>query len=351
MTHQPEGPRGRGSTANPPNRFELIVREPEPDSEDGPAPCTQFLRDTTRSIIAYNDSPDVGFDASINPYRGCEHGCVYCYSRPFHEYLGFSAGLDFETKILVKEDAPRLLRRELAAKSWKPQLIALSGVTDAYQPIERQLKLTRRCLEVLVEFRNPVGVVTKNHLVSRDCDLLGELARLDAACVSVSVTTLDADLARRMEPRATQPMGRLAAIRELAAAGIPVGVMVGPVVPGLTEHEMPAILAAAREAGAQYAGFVMLRLPLAVAGLFEEWLERHYPQKKERVLGRVRAMRDGKLSEARFGSRMRGKGPLAEQVRSLFHLACRRVGLGTRFPQLSAAHFRRPGGEQKLLFE
>lgn len=342
---------GRGSTSNPANRFELIVREPEPGDEDGPGPRTQFFRDSSRSIIATNDSPDIGFDASINPYRGCENGCAYCYARPFHEYLGFSAGLDFETKILVKEDAPLLLRRELNSPRWKPQLIALSGVTDAYQPIERRLQLTRRCLEVLAEFRNPAGVVTKSRLVCRDVDLLAQLAQWNAASVCLAVTTLDAELARRMEPRATQPAGRLAAIAELAAAGVPVGVLVAPVIPGLTEQEMPAILGAARAAGARFAGFVSLRLPLGVADLFSDWLERHYPDRTERVLGRLREARGGKLNDARFGSRMRAEGVLAQQVRALFLLTCQRLGLKPTFPLLSAAHFRRPGGEQKLLFE
>lgn len=351
MRTEPEGPRGRGAASNPANRFELIIREPEPASEEGPGPCTQFFRDTSRSIIATNDSPDVGFDASVNPYRGCEHGCSYCYARPFHEYLGFSAGLDFESKILVKEDAPILLRRELASPRWQPKLIALSGVTDAYQPIERRLQLTRRCLEVLAEFRNPVTVVTKSRLVARDADLLGQLAQFDAASVTLAVTTLDAELTRRMEPRATSPTGRLAAIAELATAGVPVGVLIAPVIPGLTDHELPGILSAARDAGARFAGFVQLRLPYGVADLFSDWLERHYPEKMERVLGRVRVMRGGKLNDVRFGSRMRGEGALAQQVRSLFHLTCQRLGLTPTFPHLSTAHFRRPGGEQKLLFD
>src|SRR5262245_36894652 len=234
--------RGRGAADNPANRFEPLryERAGEEDAECGPVPATQLFRDRTRSIIATNDSPDVGFEASINPYRGCEHGCIYCYARPFHEYLGLSAGLDFETKILVKDDAPELLRRELASPKWQPQVLAVSGVTDAYQPIERDLRLTRRCLEVLVEFRNPVVVITKNHLVARAKDLLAELARHDAACVFVSVTTLDGELARRMEPRASQPQGRLHAIAELTAAGVPTGVMVAPIIPGLTDHEVPA---------------------------------------------------------------------------------------------------------------
>jgi DNA repair photolyase len=344
---------GRGSADNPPNRFERHSCEPDPeaDARDQPGPATQFLRDHARTIIAYNDSPDVGFTASINPYRGCEHGCAYCYARPTHEFLGFSAGLDFETKILVKEEAPALLRRELASPRWQPQTLAISGVTDPYQPIERRLQLTRRCLEVLVEFRNPVAIVTKNYLVTRDLDLLTELAQHQAAAVFLSVTSLDGDLSRTLEPRASQPSGRLAAMREMAQAGVPVGVMVAPVIPGLTDHEIPSILAAAAEAGAQLAGFVPLRLPLAVAPLFERWLERHAPDKKKRVLSRVRAMRGGKLNEARFGARMRGEGEQARVLRDLVHLACRKLGLNGLRLRLSTSAFRRPGDTQRLLFE
>jgi DNA repair photolyase len=345
--------RGRGAAKNPANRFEILHYEREPDDLDagsGPAPATQFLRDKSRSLITTNDSPDVPFEASINPYRGCEHGCAYCYARPTHEYLGFSAGLDFETRILVKEDAPELLRRELASPRWQPKTLTLSGVTDAYQPIERRLQITRRCLEVLAEFRNPVAIVTKNHLVARDADVLGELARYEAAAVFLSITTLDADLARKLEPRASQPTGRLAAISELSRVGVPVGVMVAPVIPGLTDHEMPAIIAAAVAAGARCAGYVPLRLPFAVAELFESWLERHFPDRKEKVLGRVRGMRGGKLNDPRFGSRMRGEGVFADMIRDVFALACRKSGIDSRGPKLSTSAFRRTGGE-RLLFE
>jgi DNA repair photolyase len=345
--------RGRGTDSNPANRFEQIIYERDPDAndDDEPAPTTQFYRDTTRTIIATNDSPDVGFEASINPYRGCEHGCVYCYARPTHEYLGFSPGLDFETRIMVKEDAPELLRRELSAARWQPKVVAFSGVTDPYQPAERRFRLTRRCLEVLAEFRNPVGIVTKNHLVARDADVLAELARHQAAAAFVSVTTLDAELAGMLEPRATRPQGRLQAIAELAAAGVPVGVFVAPVIPGLTDHEIPAILEAAVEAGARFAGHVVVRLPHAVGPLFERWLEQHFPLKKEKVLGRIRDLHGGTVHDGRFGTRMAGEGVLAEQIRQMFALACRRRGIGQRAPQLSTAAFRRPGGTQRLLFE
>jgi DNA repair photolyase len=346
-------PRGRGAADNPANRFEAIHYEPDPDVDESerPAPTTQFLKDTSRSIIARNDSPDVGFSASINPYRGCEHGCAYCYARPTHEYLGFSAGLDFESKIMVKFDAPELLRCELSSPRWQPQVVAVSGVTDCYQPIERKLQLTRRCLQVLVEFRNPFAIVTKNHLVARDIDLLREMVAFDAVAVFLSINTLDSDLARNLEPRATRPDGRLSAIRELSEAGVPAGVMVAPVIPGLNDHEIPSILSAAAKAGAKSAGYIVLRLPHAVAPLFERWLERHVPDKKERVLGRIRELRGGRLNDPNFGSRMRGEGPFAEMFKKLFVLGCRKAGIGERSFQLSTASFRRPLEGQLPLFE
>jgi DNA repair photolyase len=340
--------KGRGAIGNPRNRFETIEIERD---EEVPGPErveTELLRDTSRSVIAYNDSPDVGFSASVNPYRGCEHGCVYCYARPFHEYLGFSAGLDFESKILVKEDAPALLRKELSSPKWKPQALAMSGVTDCYQPAERRLEVTRRCLEVLAEFRNPVGVITKNELVTRDIDVLQELAAHDAAVVMLSITTLDPEVARRMEPRASHPRDRLKAIERLAAAGIPVGVMVAPVVPAITDHEMPKILEAAAAAGARTAGYVVMRLPGAVAGLFERWLEEHFPDRKDKVLNRVRDLRGGQLYDPRFGSRMRGEGLFADQIRVTFQTFKRRYGLDQPFPELSTAAFRVPGRVEQL---
>jgi DNA repair photolyase len=325
--------------------------DPDIEELDLPAPATQFLKDNSSSIIATNDSPDVGFSASINPYRGCEHGCAYCYARPTHEYLGFSAGLDFETRIMVKEDAPELLRRELSAPRWKPQVLAVSGVTDCYQPIERRLQLTRHCLEVLLEFRNPFAIVTKNHLVTRDIDLLGQMAAFDAAAVFLSITSLDGELAGKLEPRATHPTGRLKAIGELSHAGIPVGVMVAPVIPGLNDHEIPEILQAAAAAGARYAGYVVLRLPNGVGPLFEQWLNQHASDKKEKVLGRIREMHGGRLNDPRFGSRMRGEGPIAEMIKTLFSLGCRKAGIAGRRPELSTAHFRNPGAGQLPLFD
>jgi DNA repair photolyase len=337
---------------NPPNRFDKLSYDDDPEAFDpeAPRPTTEFFRDASRSILARNQSPDVGFEVSVNPYRGCEHGCVYCFARPTHETLGFSSGLDFETKILVKENAPDLLREELSRKSWKPQTIAISGVTDPYQPIERRLRLTRRCLEVLAEFRNPVLIVTKNQLVARDRDLLGDLARDSAAGVFLSVTSLDGELQRKMEPRTSAPERRLEALRSLAEAGIPVGVLVAPVVPGLTDHEMPAILRAAAEAGARFAGYVPLRLPYAVKELFERWLEDHFPDRKAKVLGRIRSLRGGKLNDPRFGSRLHGEGIFAEEIAAMFAIACRRAGIAHGRVHLSAAAFRRPlAGQLTLL--
>ncbi len=343
---------GRGTAENPPNRFEKLVYLRDPDLDDGEQPSakTQFLRDVSKSLITYNDSPDVGFEASINPYRGCEHGCIYCYARPYHEYLGFSSGLDFETKILVKEDAPELLRKELASRRWTPKVLAISGVTDPYQPIERKLQLTRRCLEVLEEFRNPVMIITKNQLVARDVDVLKRMAELKCAAVFLSVTTLDAELARLMEPRTSTPANRLAAIETLAREGVPVGVLAAPIIPGLTDHEIHSIITSAADAGARYAGYVVVRLPYAVKELFEGWLEQHFPDRKKKVLNRIREMRGGKLNDPRFGSRMRGEGVFSEQINSMFRLACRKAGIEGRHPELSTASFKGPDTAQLNLF-
>ncbi|MGH7819664.1 MAG: PA0069 family radical SAM protein, partial [Candidatus Binatia bacterium] len=334
-------------------RFERIAVEADPDaSEREPTrPATQYLRDASRTVIARNESPDVGFERSVNPYRGCAHGCTYCFARPTHEYLGFSAGLDFETKILVKEKAAELLREELSSPRWKPQVVAMSGVTDPYQPVERRLRLTRRCLEVLAEFRNPVILITKNHLITRDADLLAELASHGAAAVFVSVTTLDQGLQRILEPRTSTPRRRLEAIAELVRAGVPTGALVAPVIPGLTDHEIPAIVAAAAAAGARFAGHVPLRLPWAVKDLFERWLEDHFPERKEKILNRIRDIRGGRLNDPSFGSRMRGEGAFAEEIHALFAVACRRAGIGAERVTLSAAAFRRPGGAQLRLFQ
>ena len=344
--------KGRGASSNPTGRFERLefVHEPaDDDDEVGRVRPTELYRDTTKSILAFNDSPDVPMDASINPYRGCEHGCIYCYARPYHEYLGLSAGTDFETKIFVKDNAAQLLREALSAKSWTPQVIGISGVTDPYQPIERKLRITRACVEVLAEFRNPVAVITKNHLVTRDIDLLAPMANDQAAQVFLSITTLDDGLARVMEPRASRPGLRLDALRRLREAGIPAGVMVAPIIPGLTDHEVPAILEAAASAGAMSAGCTVVRLPHGVKELFAEWLGVHMPDRKDKVLNRLRAIRHGKLNDPEFGSRMVGEGPFAESIHQMFELHRRKQGLTQRL-KLSTQAFRRPGGSQLDLF-
>ncbi|HEY7493891.1 MAG TPA: PA0069 family radical SAM protein [Candidatus Tectomicrobia bacterium] len=344
---------GRGAAGNPPNRFDSLwyTSNPEWTDPEDPAPATQFFKDTSRSIITHNNSPDVGFDTSVNPYRGCEHGCAYCYARPTHEYLGFSAGLDFETRILVKADAPALLQQALASPRWTPRVVAMSGVTDPYQPVERRLRLTRGCLEVFAAFRHPVVVITKNHLVTRDLDLLGELARYEAVAVYLSITTLDSRISRALEPRASHPTRRLAALTALTQAGVPAGVLVAPVIPGLTDHELPSIITAAVQAGARYAGCGTLRLPHGVGPLFEEWLTQHAPGRKDKVLKRLRAIHGGKLNDSRFGFRMQGEGIYARQIASLFTLACRQAGLHGHRPRLSTAAFRRLVPAQLTLFD
>jgi DNA repair photolyase len=348
-------PGGRGAISNPKNRFEKLALELDPEvtvDEDGEPilPRTQFLRDDSQSIITYNDSPDIPFRASLNPYRGCEHGCAYCFARPSHEFLGFSAGVDFESKIVVKEKAPMLLREELSRKKWVPQTLSMSAIADAYQPVERRLEITRRCLAVLAEFRNPVGIITKNHLVTRDIDYLSELAKYRAACVAISLTSLDPELARTLEPRASAPKRRLAAIEELSAAGIPVIAMTAPVIPGLNDHELPDLLAAAARAGARTASYSMLRLPYAVAPLFTEWLERHAPGHKDKVLSRIRSMRGGKLYDAQWGVRLKGEGFFAEQVKALFELGYRKAGFRNDMAPLDASSFRVPTDQLRFAF-
>jgi DNA repair photolyase len=351
VVHEPpqsrEAIRGRGASWSPANRFEQLhvditdtdCVDDDPDAEERPRRTTQYFRDGSKSVITRNSSPDVGFETSLNPYRGCEHGCIYCYARPTHEYLGFSAGLDFESKIMVKTNAPELLRAELESPRWQPQTLVMSGVTDPYQPIERKLRITRGCLEVLAEFRNPVAIITKNRLVTRDIDVLGELAKQRAAAVNVSVTSLDANLQRVLEPRTSSPQARLEAIAELRAAKIPVGVMVAPIIPGLTDHEVPKILDACGKAGAQFAGYTIVRLPWAVAPLFEHWLEEHFPDRKEKVLGRIRHLRGNRLNNSKWHTRMTGEGIFAEQIASLFAIGCRHAGIGER-PKLSCESFR-----------
>ena len=347
----------RGAPGNPPGRFEVLHIEPEPDepcASDDTASArgvpTLYFRDASRSIISSNTSPDVPFDRSVNPYRGCEHGCSYCYARPTHEYLGLSAGLDFETRIFVKPRAPDLLRAELSRRSWTPQVLAMSGVTDPYQPIERHLQLTRGCLAVLAEFRNPVGVITKSALVTRDLDLLAELATHRCVSVTLSVTTLEEDVRRAMEPRASTAERRFEAITRLRDRGVPAGVNIAPVVPGLTDHEIVPILKQAAQAGAQFAHFIVLRLPYGVKDLFEAWLEAHFPDRKQKVLHRIRELRGGNLTTSTFGERMHGTGVWAETLAAMFHMARDQAGIPSTSPELSTAAFR-TATRQPGLFE
>lgn len=349
--------RGRGALANPAGRFEDKTRATDAETfnalldADAEQPAkqipTQVFADTSRTIVTSNDSPDVGMDTTLNPYRGCEHGCIYCYARPTHEYLGMSAGLDFETKIFVKHDAAALLRAKLASRSWQPRVIFFSGITDPYQPLERKLKITRACLDVLRDFRNPAALISKNHLVMRDVDIFSEMAARSLVEVNLSITTLDAKLARVMEPRASRPEMRLRAIETLARAGVPVGVMIGPVLPGLTDHEIPAILKAAADAGASSAGYTLLRLPYGVKDLFQSWLNEHFPDRAQKVLRRLREMHGGKLYDSEFGHRMHGEGKHAEQIADFFRLYRHRYNL-ERTATLTTEHFDRGAGQGQL---
>jgi len=347
-------PRGRGAGSNPVNRFDGRRVDPFDDGwgslrelAGDPPPATEVLLERARRVLVTNRSPDVPFDLSLNPYRGCEHGCIYCYARSGHERYGLSAGLDFETKIFAKHDAAALLERELARPGHVCRPVHLGADTDPYQPAERNLRITRSVLEVLACYRHPVVIVTKSAGVLRDLDLLGELARQELVQVFVSLTTLDADLARRMEPRAAAPHRRLAAIRGLAGAGVPVGVMFAPVIPALNDHELERVLEAAAGAGARAAGYVLLRLPGAVAELFDAWLLHHFPERRARVLGRLQAMRGGRVNDPRFGSRMRGEGPEAELLARRFQVACRRFGLAGSLPRLRTDLFRPPAAARQ----
>lgn len=346
----------RGTLQNPAGRFEKLdleegdYRQWSPDDPLIPSRSTQFFKDTSRTIIHDYDSPDLGRGSNVNAYRGCEHGCIYCFARPTHEYLGLSAGADFETKIFVKTEAPRLLREKLMSPGWTPRPITFSGITDCYQPAERKFRLTRACIEVLSEFRNPFTIITKNHLVTRDLDLIAPMAELNAAAVFVSVTSLDSKLAEKMEPRTSRPTFRLKAIEALARRGVPVGVMVAPIVPGLTDHELPAILKAVASAGATRAGYVMLRLPYGLGQLFEDWLVQNFPERKEKILNRIREMRGGKLYDSAYGTRMTGEGAFAEQVSVMFDLYSKKEGLNRERRKLSTEHFFRPDPHGQLSF-
>jgi DNA repair photolyase len=342
--------KGRGSQINPPNRFTRIqfeddteYLEHDPDAEAARrARPTEYFADDAQSIVSENDSPDIPFRYSLNVYRGCSHGCSYCYARPTHEYYDLGAGLDFESKIFVKQRAPELFRDWLARDGYQPDSITVSGVTDPYQPIERKLELTRRCLSVALEARQPVAIITKNALVTRDADILSEMARYEIVSVAMSVTTLDQRLSRVMEPRTSAPAAKLRAIEQLASAGVPAHVMIAPVIPGLTDHEIPEILQKARQAGACSAGYILLRLPLSVEPVFLEWLRRAQPGRAEKVESRIRSTRGGRLYEGGFGVRMRGRGPIADQIRDTFRMFARKYELDGDRTRLSTEHFRRP---------
>jgi DNA repair photolyase len=345
-----EMPKGRGANVQPANPYLAVRLEDDFDHIAGDEeylaqldrPPTQYLSDESQSIVAENNSPDVGFRYSINPYRGCAHGCSYCYARPGHEYLGFTAGLDFETKVLVKHRAPELLRAWLARPSWRPETIAFSGVTDCYQPAERQFQITRGCLAVAAECRQPIGIITKNALVTRDLDLLSDLAGHGAVRVCLSITSLDAKFARVMEPRTSSPEARLRAMKELNEAGVPTCLMLAPVIPGLNDSEIPAILAAARDAGAKGAGFTLLRLPTTVKDVFLDWLRRSYPDRYNKVEALLRSTRAGALSDSQFGRRHRGTGNMAGLIADTFHLWSKKLGLDGDSPPLNCEAFEPP---------
>lgn len=350
-------PKGRGSVIKPKNRFlstesiddfEHFEGDEEFLAELGNCQ-TEYFPDTSKSIISENDSPDLAFRYSMNPYRGCAHGCAYCYARPTHEYLGLNAGIDFESKIFVKEEAPRLLREYLCRSGYRPDVIQISGVTDCYQPIERKYRLTRGCLEVALEARQPISIVTKNALIVRDLDLFREMAARKLILIFLSVTSLKQELTRVLEPRTSAPAARLKAIEALSQAGVPVGMMMAPIIPGLNDSEIPAILEAGSKAGALRAQYTLLRLPWSVKPVFEAWLKEHVPQHEERVLNGIRSTRGGKMNDANFGSRMRGEGLRAEQVGKTFEVFRRKFGLDRELPPLNCEDFRRPNGE-RLLF-
>ena len=348
--------RGRASRSNRPGRYEKLDRDAFDDGweiEEAAAPIrTEVSIERPRKVITRNTSPDLSFDRSINPYRGCEHGCIYCFARPTHAYLGLSPGLDFETRLIARPEAPGVLERELRAKSYKPAVIAIGTNTDPYQPIEREHRIMRRILEVLREYRHPVGVVTKGTLIERDVDILGEMGRMGLARVGISVTTLDPNVARVMEPRVPSPRRRLKTIRKLTEAGCPVRLMVSPVVPALTDHELEAILEAGAEAGAVAASWIMLRLPLEVSELFREWVEAHFPDRAKRIMGRVRELHGGRDYDPEWGKRLRGEGAFADLVSHRFAIQVKRLGIDVDLPPLRADLFAPPSraGDQLSLF-
>jgi len=351
-----KGAHGRGAISNATGRYEVLAREAFDDGwgeEDEPRKIvTTLSRENTRTILSRNDSPDIGFDRSINPYRGCEHGCIYCYARPSHAYMGLSPGLDFETRLFFKPDAARLLEAELSKKGYKPERVHIGGNTDPYQPTERRLKITRSVLEVLERFGHPLSVITKSNLIVRDLDILSRMAARNLASVAISITTLDRALARAMEPRAATPGKRLEAVARLSEAGVPVSVMFAPAIPGLNDHEMEAVLEAAAKAGAKGAGYVTLRLPLEIKDLFREWLEENRPDRAARVMSLVRQSRGGKDYDPRWGSRMVGSGPVAELLKARFSVAVRKYGLNQQSLGADVSQFKVPAraGWQMDLF-
>lgn len=347
--------KSRGTELNPKNRFEqLFIDYDDPETEhfdeDEKKVPTMFFEDSSQTILVKNDSPDLSFNYGINPYRGCEHGCVYCFARPTHEYLGFSSGLDFETKIMIKKDAAVLLDKEFRKKSWVPQRIMFSGNTDCYQPIERKLKITRACIEVFQQFNHPLGLITKNALVTRDIDILSQMAKLSLAEVVISVTTLDRELSRKLEPRTSVPSVRLDIIKKLAGEGVPVGVNVAPIIPGLTDEEVPAIVKACSESGATFAAMEILRLPYSVKELFLKWLDKNIPSKKTKIISRITEIREGKLNDSRFGSRMIGTGKYAESISRLFKVSCDKYVMNKTRHKLDYSLFRVPSQGQIEMF-
>ena len=350
MSTPPAGFKGRGAAANPGNRFERLGRERASDAEEQSAPETIVSARAARTIIARNDSPDIPFSQSINPYQGCEHGCIYCYARPSHAYHGLSSGLDFETRIFAKTNAAELLRKELTRPGYRCDVIALGSNTDPYQPAERQLKITRSLLEVFRDFCHPVGIVTKSSLIERDMDLLEPMARQRLAEVFISVTTRDAEIARQLEPRAAAPFRRLETLRRLSEAGIPCGVLVAPVIPFVNDKDMESILEEARQAGALRAGYQIVRLPHEIKDLFQGWLKRHHPLRAEHVMARIRDLRGGKANDPRFGLRMTGEGQYARLISQRFEVACKRLKLNaSTCGQLDTRKFKMPTPEQLRL--
>lgn len=350
MTSKPDVIKGRGSVSSPACRFQAYHKDTVDDGwqqDEADRPVTELFLDKSRSILTYNQSPDIPFDRSVNPYRGCEHGCMYCFARPTHAYLDCSPGLDFETKIFYKPNAAELLEKELAAKNYRCAPLALGINTDAYQPVERKLKITRQILEVLSRFSHPVSIVTKSALIERDFDILAPMAEKNLLHVMVSVTTLDPQLARTLEPRAAAPHRRISLIENLSRAGIPAGVLVAPVIPVLNDHEIETILEKVRQAGALTAGYVMIRLPHEVKELFRDWLQQHVPLKAEHIMNRIRDLRGGKEYSAEFGQRMRGTGVFADMVEKRFSIACKKCGF-SGMPGFDSSQFVKPGSEQQF---